>query len=464
MTIILIAFLIFTIVALLVWVVQLKKSLKEHFLIESALHHEIGHDELTGLVNASLLIDRLRQSIKSAMKYKTKIAVLYLRIDYMKQINSASGFDITNEFLQILSEDLESSVRLSDTVARVYEDDFIVLLENFEGIPCIQPVIDKIMNIPKKTFMVQHHKINVSFNLGITVYPDDDVDTITMLSHASTAMQLSKSEGTNEYRFYTQELAQEAIENGKLEHELLKSVQNNKLELFYQLQYNPLNHKILGMEALPHLRHPTMGLLLADQFIALSEETGIVVAIDSWVLKESIAQFKKYHESGLDVASLSINVSMMSLTQDSFLAEVKTVLLENEYMKDCLYFEVAEHTLMQNPKQSIERLAKFSALGVKFSINDFGSDRTSLKSLQKLPISKLKLNRSLIADITRDEKNKEIVKTITAIAKSMNFDMSAQGVETQEEHDFLLENNCFEMQGCFFHKPLSSDELYKELQ
>lgn len=463
MTLILIAFLVIIIIGLIIWIRELKKSLKEHFVIENALQHEVGHDDLTGLVNESLTIDRLSQAIKNAQRYEYKIAVLYLGIDYFKQENNSSGFDIPNEFIQLLSTKLVESIGEGDTVAIVNGDEFIILLEDCEDTAFVQSVINDVMDISKELFSVQHHKINVTFSLGVSLYPNDNVDTITLLSHAFTAMSLVKNAGGNGYKFYTPELAKQAFLNGKLEHELVESLKGEQMQVHYQLQVDAKDDKVIGMEALARWKHPTMGLCLSEQFISLSEEIGFIIEIDLLIIQEAIKQCRKWTEAGLNHGTLSLNLSLRTLEQDGFVDKIKEI-LKDDCIKDCLCFEIKEKQIMQNPQRYFDTLNELHSFGIRFTIENFGTDSFSLEYLQKLPIDKIKIDRSFVEKIPESIKDANTIKTIISIAKNMEIEVLAEGVETQEQRTFLLENSCSQMQGHFYYKPLPADEVQKKLQ
>ncbi|MDF1875849.1 bifunctional diguanylate cyclase/phosphodiesterase [Sulfurimonas sp. SAG-AH-194-I05] len=464
MTIILIAFLVFIIISLLIWIKRMKRSLKEHFEIERELQYEVGHDGLTGLANASLTTDRLNQAIKNAKRYKKKIAIFYINVDYFQQINNSAGFDISNEILEYISEQLLEIFYESDTVARIEGNEFVIVIDSFSDAAFLQSLVDKIMKISKKALHIQHHKINVHFSIGVSIYPDDSVDAFTLFSHAYTAMRMIKSSACNGYKYYTQELAQDVFKNERLEHELVDSINENQMEVYYQLQINTKDNSLIGMEALIRWRHPTMGLITPEKFIHLSEEIGFVVAIDTWVMQEAISQYKKWHEDGLNPRTLSLNLSMQKLEEENFVNEVKSILENTPCLKENLSFHILETYIMHNPKRFIKKLHELSALGISFSIDNFGAFASSLEYLQKLPIDKLIIDRSFIVNILENKNDANIVKTIIAIAKNMNLGIIAEGVETQEQSTFLVKNKCFHMQGNFYHKPETVAEVTIALQ
>ncbi|WP_415251077.1 putative bifunctional diguanylate cyclase/phosphodiesterase [Sulfurimonas sp.] len=463
MTTLLIISLIFIVIVLLIWVHKLRKSLKKHFIIEHALQYEAGHDSLTGLVNGGLAIDRLRQYMENARRYKKRVAILYLGVDHFKKINKSFGFYVGDTVLQLLSKKLLNTVRKSDTVARLNDDEFIIILDNFDNSTYIQVVIDKLMQLSKETLLISYHKLDVTFSLGISVYPDENVDAVTLLNHASTAMHTVKSSGHNNYQFYSSELANKVFNREKLEQDLIQSIKNNELQVYYQLQIDARDDTIIGMEALVRWRHPEMGLILPNQFISRSEEIGYIIDIDKWVMKEAMTQFGKWRKAGLNPGILSLNLSILSLEKNNFIDEIQNTMQEADFDKEQFSFEIMVTQIMHHPKCTIAKLNELSALGIRFSVDDFGTDNASLAYLKRLPINKVKIDRSIIMTLTETEDNKEITKTIISMAKNLNLDVLAEGVETQEQCDFLLEHSCSEIQGYLYHKPSPANEVEKKL-
>lgn len=461
MTIILFTFFLLAIIALVIWVNKLKKSLKEHFLVERELQYEVGHDCVTGLVNASMTFDRLTQAIKNAKRYSNKIAILYLEVEYFKQLNNTSGFDISNELLEFVGQKLLENTSENDTVARVDGSEFVIILDNLDNISTIQSLIDKIMEISKETLKIQHHQIQVIFNLGISIYPNDNEDAYNLLSHAYTAMKMTRANGMNGYKYYTADLAEEAFNNEKLEYELVDSLHNNQMVLFYQPQIDTKSKKIIGMEALVRWKHPTMGYILLEEFIHLSEEIGFIIDIDRWVLQVAIAQYQEWYKAGLHPGKLFINLSKLSLTQNNFINDMKKIIQEDPFIKEYLCFEITEAQMMHYPEALKENLSELHALGIKVILDNFGTDSFSLSYLKKLPIDTLKIDRVFIQEL---QNNKEILKTMIAIAKNMDIDIAAEGIETQEQSDFLFENGCFRAQGFLYHKPEAATEIEEKLR
>jgi len=461
----LIALFFITIISLLLtWSFKMKKEIQKRVDAEFALQHQAEHDSLTGLANRKLFLDRLTQSMRQAKRTKRKVAVLYMDLDNFKQINDSLGHNIGDVLLKEAAVRLKNSVRETDTVARVGGDEFIIILNNFTVIETILPVIDSLMLCLSKEFFIQEHTMYVTLSTGVSIYPDDGLDADTLIKNADTAMYKAKDNGRNNYQFYTLDMTDKILERVKLETQLKQSLQNNEMEVYYQLQIDARNHKIIGMEALVRWNHPKMGFISPNEFIPLSEEIGFIVDIDKWVMQTSLVQFRKWHADGLEHGVLSLNLSMLRLEKDDFIDDIKAILKDAQYIKDCFSFEITETQIMRNPEKSIQKLKELSELGIKFSVDDFGTGHSSLSYLKKLPISKLKIDRSFIMEIPGDEDDKEITKTIIAMAKNLNLNVIAEGVETQEQKNFLLENGCHEIQGYFYHKPSPSQEIEKILK
>lgn len=460
MTIILFIFLFLAIIALVIWVRNLKKSINKSYQIIHNLQYEAGHDGLTGLVNSSMAYDRLVQSIKNAKRYDYKVAVLYLELTYFKQLNNISGFDISNELLEVIAQKLSDITRKEDTVARVDGNEFVILLENFKNTHEIEPTIENIMNIPKKMLKIKHHHIQVIFNLGISVYPDDKADAYTLFSHAYTAMNMTKGKGFSRYLFYTPELFEEAFKNEKKEHELVDSLNNNEIQIYYQLQVDGKNNTRVGMEAYIRWIHPLRGVMSAGELIHLAEEIGYIVYLDQWVIKTSINQFQAWNKAGLNPGKLFINLSTLTLMQGDFIAVIKLLIEADDSIKEFLCFEINETQLMKHPGAIMEKLNELHSLGIELIVDNFGSHFSSLVYLERLPVKTLRIGSSFIL---RFKQNENIIKTMIAIAKNMQMDIIAEGVETSEQRDFLLQEGCSKFQGFLYHKPEPAKEIIKRL-
>lgn len=431
---------------------------------QEKLKHQAEHDSLTGLPNRVLFTERINEYIHNARRFNEKIAVLFIDLDHFKDINDSLGHRIGDIFLETVSKKLTQAIRQSDTVARLGGDEFAIIINRFYNFDVVTSVIQNIMLSFNTPLLIKEHEIYASLSIGIAIYPDDATDAETLIKNADAAMYKVKNSGRNNYQFYTADMTERAFERVVLETQLRQSIEKNQLEVYYQIQMNAKENSIIGMEALVRWNHPDMGVVSPAKFISLAEDTGFILQIDKWVMKESITQFEKWNKDGLNPGVLSLNLSMLLLERDEFIQEIKDIINELQIDTSWLSFEVTETQIMKNPDKSIKKLNELNELGIKLSIDDFGTGHSSLSYLKKLPINKLKIDQSFIRDIPDDLDDVEITKTIISMAKNLKLHVIAEGVETSQQRDFLLENDCNEIQGYFYHKPSPAVEIEKSLK
>lgn len=458
---ILIISLALVIIALLLWIVKLKESIKKQFITEHTLEYEASHDTLTGLANGTLLLDRLAQAIKNSKRYKKKIAVAYLGIDGFKKINDSYGTSIGDSILQDLTTKLLESLRESDSITRLGGDEFIIVLDHFEDTSFINMVIKKIMKISKEPFEIQEHKINVSFSLGISIYPEDSVDAPTLLSNAATAMQKVKHNGRNNYKFYTPELAQKIITDEVFENDLRNSLKNKQIEIYYQLQIDSKNKNILGMEALLRWRHPTKGLLLPQDFLTTAYKMGFIVDLEEWMLQSSVKQFEFWSQRGYYTGKLCLNLSLQSLQKKGFMRSIGNMINRNKEITTYLNFEINEKELMKNPQAYAANIKQLSRLGISLTLDSFATACSPLAILNEMSFRSLKIAPSIIQRMPQDLK---LAQTSISTAKIFGLEIIAVGVQTKEQFLSLKENGCTHMQGNLFHPAASKEEVERVLQ
>ena len=461
MEIIIILSLSLIIILLIIWVFKLKKIIMKHFITEDALLYEAEHDSLTGLANGVIVMDRLKQSIKNAHRHKQQIAILYLGLDHFKALNDSLGSDIGDELLQVLSEKLSASIRESDTVARLGGDEFMIILDHFQDPSFIESVVSKIMKITSEPFTIKGNTVDITYSVGVSVYPKDSQDSQSILSNASVAMQAVKEDGRNNYKFYTPELTNTTLRRKKLEIALLESLDNKQMRVYYQLQIDTKDNKILGMEALLRWNHPILGVLLPKDFLPLAHSSGFILALDEWVMQTTLAQYKKWHQQSLYTGNLSLNLSAKRLEDNKFLPSLANLINRDPSIKKYLCFELLEEDIMPNHKVYLKTLEKLSRFGIALSLDGFASSNTKLASLDKMFIQTIKINPSIINAL---DKNVALMKSIISLAKHFNLNIIAVGVQTKEELSFLQENNCTQVQGYLYHRPAPADEVEKKLQ
>lgn len=428
------------------------------------LQHLAEHDVLTRLPNRALFIDRLQQAIKSAKRNDERLAVVFFDLDRFKEVNDSFGHDFGDELLKQVAKNVTQGLRSSDTIARLGGDEFILLLEHITHEEIITNVIHKIMQLFKKPFTIKHHQFFISSSIGIAVYPMHGETADELIKNADAAMYRSKENGRNLYHFYSDDMTQIALQRVTLETQLRHAIVDEELEVYYQPQIDMRDGSIMGMEGLIRWVHPEKGLISPADFIPLAEETGVIVELDRWVMRDAMKQFVLWQEMGFAPGVLSLNLSIVQLNHEDFIDEVKATMHDSKILPSDVLFEITETQVMRNPERSIIMLQRLRELGVRLAIDDFGTGHSSLSYLKRLPIDKIKVDKSFVRDIPDDKDDIELTRAIIALSRSLRLEVIAEGVETTEQSAFLIENGCFEAQGYLFHRPQDVDKVTKLLR
>ena len=443
---------------------DLQRSLKILDEQREKLEYQANHDMLTNLPNRVLFLDRLKQSIHVAEKNKQQLAVLFIDLDHFKEINDSLGHDVGDKILVEFTKRVQKKVDQTDTISRLGGDEFGVILNNITDVDAISDFIVEIMSVVQEAFIVDSHTLHLRMSVGASVYPNDGETTTTLVQNADAAMYKAKDSGRNTYYYYDEEMTKKAIQRVSLETELRKAFKNDELVVYFQPQVDAQTDEILGMEALVRWEHPTRGLVSPDTFIPLAESTGMIVELDRIVMNKAVSQFKKWYMQGLNPGRLSLNLAIKQLEDPGFIDFVKELLEHVTCAPSHLEFEVTEGQIMQNPQASIKLLQDICDLGLSVAIDDFGTGYSSLAYLKKLPIHKLKIDKSFVDNLPDDKEDAAIAKTIISLCKTLNLEVIAEGVETQQQKEFLLENCCGMIQGYFYSKPLSAEDMTNFLQ
>jgi diguanylate cyclase (GGDEF)-like protein len=438
---------------------ELEESLKRIDHEKDRFEYQATHDALTDLPNRILLFDRLDQCIKSAERNHRKIAVVFIDLDYFKEINDSLGHSIGDQVLVQVTQRMMALKRSSDTLARLGGDEFCLILNDVNTIDDISKILVQRMEIVKEPFEIEGKTLYLGMSMGVSIFPDDGKDTDTLLKNADAAMYKAKDDGRNTYAFYNQKMTEKAFERIFLETALREGISKKELIVYYQPQVDIVANKVIGMEALVRWVHPTMGMITPDQFIPLAEDTGMIVQLDRMVMEMAISQVSQWREAGIFSGFLSLNLAVKQLEDPSFVDFFKALLAEQKFPTDAIEFEVTESQIMNKPEASIGVLQKISDLGVRLSVDDFGTGYSSLAYLKKLPIQKLKIDRSFIKDLPTDNEDIAISKTIIGLGDNLNLDVIAEGVETKDQVEFLLQNGCNKIQGYYYSKPIPADEM-----
>jgi len=415
------------------------------------------HDSLTALPNKNLFLDRLKQAIKHAKRQHQALCVLFLDLDRFKEINDTYGHDVGDELLKSISIRLLACVRDEDTVARIGGDEFTVLLPNTNQVSVIK-VVEKIFDEMKKPFLLLGVEIRITFSIGISVYKQDGETPDLLLRNADTAMYKVKDSGKNSYQFYNERMTELVQKRLKLDTDIRKGLERGEFEAYYQPKIDATMMRIIGLEALIRWNHPTRGLLYPVDFIPFAEEIGLITDIDKYMLKYCVNQLVQWHQQGFHTGKLSINISTKKLESEEFRNELYHLIEKSQVNTKLLELEILESQIMQDPNKSIDILRSIRSLGISISIDDFGTGYSSLSYLKKLPITKLKIDRSFIVDVPQDEDDVAIVKTIISLAKNLGLEIIAEGVETEGQVEFLVQEGCPNIQGYYYAKALSKSE------
>ncbi|HXB54124.1 MAG TPA: EAL domain-containing protein [Vicinamibacteria bacterium] len=431
------------------------QSVAFHFLtMRDALAYR---DTLTGLPNRQLFLDRLGLALVQARRSREGLAVLYLDLDRFRLVEDSLGHATGNELLRIVAERLQSSVREGDTVARLGADEFVVLVRQVNHGEDAARVARKLLDGLRPPFVVQARELMVTGSVGISFYPSDGEEAETLLNAAHMAMHRAKSEGWDTYRLYTAAMNDRALEQLALEVALRKAVGQGEFVVHYQPLLDLRSGRVEGAEALVRWQHPSLGLLGAHQFISLAEASGLIVSIDSWVLRTACARAVAWRRQGWPHLRVEANLSARQFQQRDLVDEVTRCLQDTGLPAEALEIEITERIAMQDVARSVEILRALRRLGVRISLDDFGTGYSSLSYLKTLPVDTVKLDQSFVRDITTDPGDAAIATAVIAMAHSLDLRVVAEGVETREQLSFLRDQGCDSFQGHLFSAAVPGD-------
>jgi len=417
------------------------------------------HDTLTDLPNRALLNDRLKQAITHALRHHTALALLYLDLDRFKHIYDSLGHLVGDQLLQTVALRLTECVRATDTVCRLGGDEFVILLSEVAHEQDAAVSADKLLQSIRTPYVLDDHELHVTASIGIVVHPGDGIEVETLLQNADSAMYEAKNRGRNNYQFYRSDLNSSAIEHQLLESGLRHAVKRQELQLHNKPIVNLGNGAVAGVEALIRWQHPTLGGVLPDQFISIAEESGLIVPIGHWVLREACRQAKAWQDGGLPDMRLAVNISAVELRSKEFVAGVESILADTGFDPKCLELELTETFLMQDSKSTSLVLSAIKALGVQLALDDFGTGYSSLSYMRRFPIDTLKVDRSFVRDLTTDASDASVVSAVINMGRSLHMRVVAEGVEALDQLLFLKQHGCSEAQGNHFSRPLRAPEF-----
>ena len=431
---------------------------------EAVIKKMAYYDGLTGLPNRALIEHKTCFELLKAEENNNKLALIYMDVDNFKTVNDTLGHIEGNELLKIIGGLLRNIVGDLGSVARLGGDEFVFLLPSFNSVERVCDFASEIINIINKPLTISNKEFHLTASVGIAIYPDDGKDFNRLMKSADIAMYHAKGHGKNRCEFFTKEMNVRIIEKLELEDSLRSAIKNNEFKVFYQPQINMETGKIDGMEALVRWEHPEKSIIPPIKFIPLAEDTGLIIPIGNIVLYEACTQNKRWQDAGYTPLRVAVNLSAKQFQQEDLVEIIKKILEETGLEPQWLELEITESILMKNLEFSIHMLNKLRTMGIHVSLDDFGTGYSSLNYLKLLPIDTLKIDKSFMDNITIDAKDEIIAKAIIELAHKMGLEVIAEGVEYDEQFNFLKQHKCDKVQGYLFSKPVPSEEFEQLLK
>ena len=444
--------------------VAIKQDITERKNAEKQVQYHSYYDALTGLPNRTLLQDRLSNALARARRQKDKVALLFLDLDRFKFFNDSLGHSVGDLLLQEVAERLKRWAREQDTVARLGGDEFLIMLTHVKDVADAAVAAGRLMKAMTAEFVVRGHSLSIGSSVGISIFPEHGADSETLIKNADAAMYTAKESGRNNFRFFTSDMNAQAMERLTLENGLQRALEKKELFLMYQPQMNIATGKIIGLEALLRWQHPKLGLVPPDKFIRIAENCGLIVPIGECVLRTACSQARKWQEEGLPALSVAVNVSAIQFRQEDFCETIRRVLKETRLAPEYLELELTESLLLANADVMLSVVEELKAMGLTLAIDDFGTGYSSFSYLKRYRVSKLKIDRVFIRDVAVNPDDAAITAAIISMAKSLRLKVIAEGVETEAQMTFLRAHQCDEIQGYYFSKPLTVDNVADKLR
>ena len=448
----------------------LMQDITKRKVAEEKVRHLAYYDSLTGLPNRLHFIENAKLNLQLALKSVEKVALIFMDIDDFKRINDILGHHAGDILLQKISHRLVEELREYDSVSKISSvsgeednsklisrlggDEFTIMLTNLISHNAVQSVCERLVKSLNKPIEVCGNELVVSGSFGIAIYPEDGKDLDTLMRHADIAMYQAKKKGKNNLCFYNENFDVSQLKRLALEAKLRHAIENELIEVYFQAQIDGESGILNGAEVLARWNDPELGVIHPDEFIPLAEDCGLMIALGDWVLKQSCRQAKLWQDQGHKPIRIAVNVSAQQFRQNDFAKKVLNCLNEEGVAAEYLELEITESMLMDNLDKVIEHLNRLKAIGVRISIDDFGTGYSSMSYLKLLPIDKLKIDRSFISGLTKHDSDDAIVKAIIALSQGLKLNIIAEGVETAEQRDFIVDNGCKDIQGYFYSKPL----------
>jgi len=419
------------------------------------------YDTLTGLANRRLFRNRLEHMLSNIPRTGTGVALILIDLDHFKHVNDSMGHDSGDSLLTVISERLKHCVRFTDTVARLGGDEFAVILPNVPDTLTVSAIAEKILHSLSKPVLLDDQEVGISASMGISMAPEDSNSAEVLIKNADLALYKAKDEGRNNFKFFTTEMNTLLVKHLNLVAQLRQAIDAQALHLQYQPQIDLLTGQLVGFEALVRWNHKERGLISPAEFIPAAEETSLIIPLGRWILRTACKQMKALNDSRLinNRAVMAVNLSIKQFDDLQLSKYIGDLLIEFGLRPSQLELELTESMLMENIEETVETLNNLKALGVGLSIDDFGTGYSSLAYLKRLPVNVIKVDRSFVMDIPNDTEDMEITAAVIAMAHKLRYKVVAEGIETDEQYQFLRESGCDYGQGYFFSPPLSAEDL-----
>jgi len=437
-------------------VVQRTEELREAKEKSEYLAH---NDSLTDLPNRRMFTILLERGIAQARRYNRELAVMFVDLDRFKNINDTLGHGAGDQLLQETSKRLIGCLRASDTVARLGGDEFVILLSEIASAADVETVASNVLQAINRPLTLAGHEIRISASIGVSVYPSHGDSDELLMKHADVALYRAKGDGKNTFRVFAEKMNSQSFERLALESSLRLAYERSEFQIYYQPKLVVGANRMTGMEALLRWQNPDLGVVSPAKFIPIAEETGLIVLIGKWVLRQACVQNVAWQKAGFPKLSIAVNLSPRQFTDEHLLSDVTSILAETGLDPELLELEITEGMLMQNTERSIEVLSALRTIGVKLAIDDFGTGYSSLAHLKRFPLDIIKVDRSFIRDLEDSAADRGIAEAIIAMGKALGLKVIAEGVEKKEQLDFLEAHACDEFQGFYFSKAVSAAEF-----
>ncbi|UXV20874.1 EAL domain-containing protein [Pseudomonas fluorescens] len=444
--------------------IGLERTIEERVQELLKVSHLLQYDALTELPNSTLLGDRLTQATAVCRRHGTQLAVIFIGLDRFKRINNALGHPVGDEMLKLVSQSLVATVRESDSVFRYGSDEFVLILNDIKHPQQTQYIAEKLLAAVSTTHYVAGHDLSVTASLGISVYPDDSSSAVELIKKAETAMRAIKDQGPNDFSFFIDEMNLRAQEQQSLESAIRQALQRDEFTLHYQPKLDLHSGKIVGAEALIRWHQPDHGWIYPSAFIPVAEDSGLIVPLSQWVLRQACEQARAWQAAGLPPTCISVNISAIDFRQRNFVVNLAAILEQTGLTPQLLELEITESVLMQNVEDTLTTLREIKTLGVRLSVDDFGTGYSSLSYLRRFPIDVLKIDQSFIRGLSNNSQDAQLISAIISLGKSLDLNIVAEGVETIAQLQFLKAHQCEEGQGFLFSKAVAADEFAQLLQ